>query len=117
MSQILGERKVAWGKLVYRIEDFRKVNDNTEDDAHPLPRIEDIFQKQGNCKIWSMLDLKDGYHQMPLKPEHRHITCMLTPKGSFQWKVLVMGLKKWQCHVSTYDGMGSPRSGERGPIR
>ena len=75
------------------VEDFRKVNDNTEDDAHPLPRIEDILQKQGNCKIWSVLDLKDGYHQMPLKPEHRHITCMSTPKGSYQWKVLVMGLK------------------------
>ncbi len=44
-------------------------------------------------KIWSVLDLKDGYHQMPLKPEHRHITCMSTPKGSYQWKVLVMSLK------------------------
>ncbi len=30
---------------------------------------------------------------MPLKEEHRHITCMSTPKGSYQWKVLVMGLK------------------------
>jgi hypothetical protein len=28
-----------------------------------------------------------------LKEEHRHITCMSTPKGSYQWKVLVMGLK------------------------
>ncbi len=30
---------------------------------------------------------------MPLKEEHRHITCMSNPKGSYQWKVLVMGLK------------------------
>ena len=30
---------------------------------------------------------------MPLKEEHRPITCMSTPKGSYQWKVLVMGLK------------------------
>jgi hypothetical protein len=30
---------------------------------------------------------------MPLKPELRHITCMSTPKVSYQWKVLVMGLK------------------------
>ncbi len=40
-----------------------------------------------------MLDLKDGYHQMPLKVEHRPYTCMSTPRGSFQWNVLVMGLK------------------------
>ena len=75
------------------VEDFRRLNDATIDDAHPLPRIEDILQKQGAFKIWSVLDLKDGYHQMPLKKEHRHLTCMSTPRGTLQWKVLVMGLK------------------------
>ena len=30
---------------------------------------------------------------MPMKPEHRHLTCMSTPRGTKQWKVLVMGLK------------------------
>ena len=75
------------------VEDFRRLNDNTVDDAHPLPRIEDILQRQGVFKIWSVLDLKDGYHQMPLKEEHRYLTCMSTPRGTYQWKVLVMGLK------------------------
>ena len=58
------------------VEDFRKVNENTETDAHPLPRIEEMVQRQSEFKIWSSLDCKDGYHQMPLKEEHRHITCM-----------------------------------------
>ena len=49
------------------VEDFRDLNAATVDDAHPLPRIEDILQRQGACKIWSVLDLKSGYHQMPLK--------------------------------------------------
>jgi hypothetical protein len=75
------------------VEDFRDVNNATEDDGHPLPRIEGILQKQGEYKMWSTLDLKDGYHQMPLKPEHRYITCMSTPRGTMQWNVLVMGLK------------------------
>ena len=30
---------------------------------------------------------------MPMKKEHRYITCMSTPNGTKQWKVLVMGLK------------------------
>jgi hypothetical protein len=30
---------------------------------------------------------------MPLKKEHRYITCMSTPRGTQQWKVQVMGLK------------------------
>jgi hypothetical protein len=75
------------------VVDYRAVNDATITDAHPLPRIEDILIRQGGNKMWSVLDMKDGYHQIPLKPEHRHITCMATPRGVMQWKVLVMGLK------------------------
>ena len=30
---------------------------------------------------------------MPLRKEHRKLTCMSTPLGTMQWKVLVMGLK------------------------
>ena len=62
------------------VQDFRPLNDATEDDAHPLPRIEDILQRQGSCHMWSFLDLKSGYHQMPLKLEHRPLTCM-SPQG------------------------------------
>ena len=75
------------------VVDYRAVNDATITDAHPLPRIEDILQKQGMCKIWSVLDMREGYHQIPLKKEDRHITCMSTPRGTKQWTVLVMGLK------------------------
>ena len=37
--------------------------------------------------------MKDGFHQVPLKKEHRPLTCMTTPRGTKQWTVLVMGLK------------------------
>lgn len=45
------------------VVDYREVNDGTITDAHPLPRIEDILTQQGKFKIWSVLDMKDGYHQ------------------------------------------------------
>ena len=37
--------------------------------------------------------MKDGFHKVPLKEEHRDLTCMCTPRGPMRWKVLVMGLK------------------------
>jgi hypothetical protein len=84
--------KKAPGK--YRlVQDLRPQNLATVKDGHPLPQIAHILQRQGQFKIWTVLDLTDGYHQMPLKKEHRHITCMSTPRGTMQWKVLVMGLK------------------------
>ena len=73
--------------------DYRRLNDATINDAHPMPLIEDILNKQGKCVIWTLLDMKDGYHQVPLRKEDRHLTCMSTPRGTKQWTVLVMGLK------------------------
>ena len=78
----------------YRIvQDHRPQNACTVKDGHPLPRIHDVLHRQGKCLVWSVLDLVDGFHQMPLKKEHRHITCMSTPRGTMQWTVQVMGLK------------------------
>ena len=36
--------------------------------------------------------MKHGYHQVPLAKESRPITCMSTPIGPKQWKVLPMGI-------------------------
>ena len=41
----------------------------------------------------SVLDIKDAFHQVPLKNEDRDIKCMFTSKGTMQWTVMVMGLK------------------------
>jgi len=75
------------------VVDFRRLNDATIEDSHPLPRIGDILQRQGQYKIWSVLDMKDGFHQIPVKNEHKPLTAMSTPLGVYVWKVMPMGLK------------------------
>ena len=72
------------------VQDLRPLNAVTMKDGHPLPRIGDMVQRQGANLVWSTLDLVDGFHQMPMKVEHRPLTCMSTPKGVRQWTV---GLK------------------------
>ena len=75
------------------VVDYRALNEATVPDSNPLPKIDHILQNQGKYQMWSVLDMKDGYHQVPLKAEHRDYTCMSTPLGNFRWKVLVMGLR------------------------
>ena len=38
------------------------------------------------------MDLEDGFHQMPLLEECRHLTAFCTPAGTFEWNVLPMGV-------------------------
>ena len=75
------------------VQDFRPLNEVTVKDGHPLPRINDILLRQGQYRMWSKLDLVDGYHQMPIREEDRPQTCMSSPIGTVQWKVLSMALK------------------------
>ena len=75
------------------VVDFRAVNEATIADSYPLPLINDVLQKHGKFTIHSAFDIKDVFHQVPLKKEHRYITAMSTPRGKKQWKVIVMGLK------------------------
>ena len=75
------------------VVDMRGPNSQTRNCNYPLPCIEDILVKQGNNFMFSVLDLRQAFHQQPMHPESRHITSTFTPLGIFQWKVNVMGLK------------------------
>jgi hypothetical protein len=73
--------------------DFRQLNAATENDSHPLPRIEDILLRYGDRDLYSVVDLKDAFHQIPLAEESRQYTCMSTPLGTYQWRVMPQGIK------------------------
>ena len=74
--------------------DYRWLNECTLPDAYPLPLIDDILCRQGKNRVWTVLDMKHGYHQMPLAPEARHLTAMAIPgKGLYQWKVMPMVIR------------------------
>ena len=81
------------GKPPRGVIDFRPMNEQCQEDSYPLPRIDDILVKQGQKHIHSALDLKDAFHQIPLRKEDRYITGTVTPRGLFQWKVVPMGWK------------------------
>ena len=49
--------------------DYRKLNSVTKKDAHPLPRVEDIFDTLAGSKFFTTLDLAIGYHQVELHPD------------------------------------------------
>lgn len=72
--------------------DYRQVNKKIIADKFPLPRIDDILDGLGRAKYFSVLDLFQGFHQIPLDEKSRDITSFSTAKGSYRWKVLPFGL-------------------------
>lgn len=50
------------------------INQYTELDAYPLPRIDDMIDKLAGYKVFSTFDLKSAYHQIPIAKSDRHYT-------------------------------------------
>ncbi len=72
--------------------DFRKVNDLTKKDAHPLPRIDDTLDSLGGAHWFSTIDLASGYWQVEVDPSDREKTAFATPDGLYQFRVMPFGL-------------------------
>ena len=73
--------------------DYRFLNEATVPDAHPMPLIEEMVQKQAGNRIFTVIDMKKGFHQMYLHPDDRPQTAMNIGGKRYQWKVMPMGIK------------------------
>ena len=75
------------------VVDYRALNEATKPDNYPLPWIENMLVQFGRKALFTVLDLKDAFHQVPLHPGSRPCTCCSTPIGVKQRRVVVMGLR------------------------
>jgi hypothetical protein len=74
--------------------DYRRLNALTKDEAAPLPRIQEVLRDIGTAQVFSSIDLKSGYWQIPMDPASKHLTAFATPDGAtYQYRVMPFGLK------------------------
>ena len=69
--------------------DYRRVNEVTIKDSHPIPRIESILDALSGSKFYSTIDLKSGYWQVKVAEEDKPKTAFSIPGGG-HWNFTVM---------------------------
>ena len=79
------------GKLRLCI-DYRKVNLRTIRDSYPIPKISDIFSALHGAKYFTTLDLKMGFHQIPMEESSKDITAFVCPFGLYSFETMSQGL-------------------------
>jgi len=50
------------------------INRYTHLDAYSLPRIDEMVERVANYKIFSTIDLRSAYHQIPIREEDKPYT-------------------------------------------
>jgi hypothetical protein len=75
------------------VVDFRELNAQIERDSFAIPRISSCLSKLAGKKIFSKLDFKSWFHQIPLDKASQELTAFVTQVGSFTYQGLPQGLK------------------------
>ena len=72
--------------------DYRRLNSVTYKDSYPLPHIDTCLGSMNGAVWFSTLDLRSGYHNIPIKEADRDKTAFITRRGCFRYKVMPFGL-------------------------
>jgi hypothetical protein len=73
--------------------DFRRLNMVTQVDSYPLPNMLDFSANVANCKIFSKIDLRKGYYQVPMNQADIPKTAVATPFGLYEFTKMPFGLR------------------------
>ena len=72
--------------------DFKALNKQIQCDKYPLPKIDELLASIGKGKIFSKIDLKNAYLQIPVEENSQECLVINTHKGLFKYKRLPFGL-------------------------
>ena len=61
--------------------DWRNINKGLKKVHHHMPTVEQLWYDLNGAKVFSHLDLKDAFSQLPLDNESKKLTTFSTPWG------------------------------------
>jgi hypothetical protein len=72
--------------------DYRKLNAVTKKDRYPLPLVDELMERLSQAKIFTKLDIRQGFHRIRMSPESEDLTTFRTRYGAYKYRVMPFGL-------------------------
>ncbi|KAL0551621.1 hypothetical protein IC582_010710 [Cucumis melo] len=72
--------------------DYRELNKVTVKNRYPLPKIDDLFDQIQGATVFSIIDLRSGYHQLRIKDGDVPKTAFRSRYGHYEFIVMSFGL-------------------------
>jgi hypothetical protein len=68
--------------------DYWALHKITVRNQYQIPRFDDLLNQLKGAKYFSNIDLKSGYHQVPIEPRDVSKTTFKSKEGLFEWLVM-----------------------------
>jgi len=72
--------------------DYRNLNKLTILKQYPVPLMDELRARVAGAKVFTKLDLKDGYHLIRMRKGDKHKTAFPTRYGQYEYKVMPRAL-------------------------
>uniref|UniRef100_A0A3P8TBN5 ribonuclease H n=1 Tax=Amphiprion percula TaxID=161767 RepID=A0A3P8TBN5_AMPPE len=72
--------------------DLTPLNTAVKRERHILPAVDQTLAMMKDAKVFTKLDARSGFWQIPLTPESRSLTTFITPFGRYQFNRLPFGI-------------------------
>ena len=72
--------------------DPRQLNKAIQREHYPLPTIEDVATRLHGAKVFTKLDVRNGFWHVKLDEESSYLTTFNTPFGRYRWKRMPFGI-------------------------
>ncbi|XP_061926289.1 uncharacterized protein K02A2.6-like [Entelurus aequoreus] len=73
--------------------DLTKLNKAVKRERHILPSVDQTLAMMSEAKVFTKLDARSGFWQIPLTPKSRPLTTFITPFGRYLFNRLPFGIK------------------------
>jgi hypothetical protein len=84
--------------------DYWKLNAITKKDQYPLPLIDKLLKQLSKAKIFTKINICQGFHRIWIYSDSEDMTTFRTRYGSYKYKVMPLGLMNglvtFQCYVN-----------------
>lgn len=72
--------------------DYRKINKKIVRDPFPMPLIEDCIDALASARVFSVIDLKNGFFHVPVAEDSQKYTAFVTYEGQYEFRKAPFGL-------------------------
>ena len=73
---------------------YKEVNKNTKFDGYYIPNKEILINLAKGKNYYNKFDCKSGFWKIKMEKYSIPITTFSTPRGHYEWLVMLFGLKK-----------------------